>query len=479
MPEYAIDVRFPFHPPWSQAEGDRTIPARVLTAEWVIPVCQEPIHQGYVCFEPESGRILSVGQLSEFEATLPPAPPGTLLSPGLVNAHLHLEQSFPQPIPKSSGTPFSQWLLDVVAKNREHQSVADKIARCRFGAAELLQTGTTCVNDIASGRESLEVLDAFGLRGVVSLEYFYPGGNDGEPLKLDFIKNAYQAFRAGYEDHPRLQAGLSPHSLYNVSLPVWKALRDVCDPPFIHAHVGEWEGEMAYFQEEENAVDTLHETLLGRRFSPPKPRQTPIQHLAQAQLLDEMTLLAHGVHTNADDLEQLMMHLACIAHCPRSNLFLHGKTIDWAQWSQQKQATDSGVILALGTDGRLSTPNLDLREEARLAMRLHGWTARQAVQAITENGAISVNRLHEVGSLAAGLFADVVLWQCDPSQDTNIAPEAMLLAETTQVNAVYIGGERRWPLTENEEVDSFAEADSANALQAAFISVNQPGGAVG
>lgn len=479
MPEYVIDVRLPFHPPWSQAEGDSVISACLLTAEWVIPVCREPIYQGYVCFVRESGRILLIGKLSELEEPLPPAPPGTLLSPGLVNAHLHLEQSFPQPIPKSPETSFSQWLLDVVAKNREHQSVADKIARCRFGAAELLQTGTTCVNDIASGRESLEVLDAFGLRGVVSFECFHPGGNDGEPLKLDFIKNAYQAFRAGYEDHPRLQAGLSPHSLYNVSLPAWKALREACDPPFVHAHVGEWDGEMAYFQEEENAVDTLHETLLGRRFSPPKPRKTPIQHLVQAQLLDEMTLLAHGVHTNADDREQLMAHLAPIAHCPRSNLFLHGETIDWAQWGQQKQVTDSGVILALGTDGRLSTPNLDLREEARLAMQLHGWTACQAVQAMTENGAIAVNRLHEVGTLAAGLFADFVLWQCDPSQDKNITPEAMLLAETTRVNAVYIGGERRWPLTGDEEVKPFVEIDSANTLQARCMPMNQPGGAVG
>ena len=427
---------------------EQVISARVLTAEWVLPVSSPPIYQGYLCIA-ENGRILSMGKLSE-RSDLPFAPSGTLLSPGLINTHLHLEQSFPAPIPKQPDTSFSRWLLDVVAHNRQSGSTADKMTRCRFGAAELLRTGTTCVNDIASGPESLEVLDTFGLRGIVSLECFHPAGNQGEPLEISKLVDAYRAFSAEYERHPRLQTGLSPHSLYNVSLPAWEALREACQPPFIHSHVAEWNGEMAYFRDEENSIDDLHETLLGRRFAKPRPTRTPIQHLNDWDLLDSNTLLAHAIHTTAEDRALLAARGTAVAHCPRSNVFLHGDTFHWADWS------DSGVKIALGTDGRLSVNDLDLRGEARAAMHRHGWDARQTLEMLTCKGASALNLCLDTGALEVGMWADCVLWQCTPAigtvqdGDVELLPEEKLLAESTQVSAVYIAGVRRWPHQGND-----------------------------
>ncbi|MFX5510475.1 amidohydrolase family protein, partial [Acinetobacter baumannii] len=78
-----------------------------------------------------------------------------MLTPGLVNTHLHLEQSFPDRVAKPPQTPFSDWLLQVVAKLAARATPAERRARCVVGADELLKTGATCVNDIASGPDSV------------------------------------------------------------------------------------------------------------------------------------------------------------------------------------------------------------------------------------------------------------------------------------------------------------------------------------
>jgi 5-methylthioadenosine/S-adenosylhomocysteine deaminase len=416
---------------------------RILTAEWVLPVFAGPIRGGYVILE--GSRIAAVGALDDCPG-LPPPRPGSLITPGLVNTHAHLEQSYPQPIPKAAEAPFSRWLLDVVALTRAgrtcpEKASAEKAGRCRQGAEELLRTGTTCVNDIASGWESLEILDAMGLRGVVSLEFFHPAS---EPVRVDSMIAAYEAFRDGYEGHPRLRAGLSPHSGYNVSPAAWRALREACHPPVIHAHAAEWAGEAAWFQGGDGDITRLHETLLGQRFFPPRSAETPIRHLADWGLLDNRTILAHVTRTTPDDRVLLARHGVGVAHCPRSNLFLHGETLCAADWA------DSGVPLGLGTDGRLSVENLDLRAEARCAMRQHGWSARQALDVLTLGGARVLGLERDIGSLAVGKRADLVLWQASPSpaeddpakDDPNEGepPEERLMRETTRVDAVYVDG---------------------------------------
>lgn len=399
-----------------------------LTAEWVLPVSSKPIRRGYIAFE--GHRIVAVGALDSLTG-LPPPRPGSLITPGLVNVHAHLEQSYSRPIPKQEGHPFSRWLLDVVALTRTGRTAAEKTARCRRGAEELLRTGTTCVNDIASGPESLAVLSALGLRGVVSLECFHP---DSGRIDVDSIITAYAAFRDGYESHSRLRAGLSPHSGYNVSPAAWRVLREACAPPVIHAHAAEWPGEAAYFQGKDSDIALLHETLLGRRFLPDQAAETPIQYLSDGGLLDSRTILAHVVQTTASDRALLARYGVGVAHCPRSNLFLHGDTLRAADW------TTLNVPLGLGTDGCLSVDNLDLRAEARCAMSRHDWSARQALEVLTRGGARVLGLERDIGSLDVGKCADFVLWRTSSAPDEDDQPEERFMRETTRVEAIYADG---------------------------------------
>lgn len=413
---------------------------QIITAQWVLPIHQAPIEQGFVAIR--DGKILAVGPLSELphEWTAEAPQPGTLLTPGLINTHLHLEQSFPEPIGKASDEPFCDWLLRVVAKIQQEGDSTSKTQRCLFGAKELLATGTTCVNDIASGSESLEVLNQLGLRGYVSLEVFHPGG---EPIEIGHwvskfrsLQDALSRYRQG--THSRLQVGLSPHSLYNVSPLAWRALLAECNPSLIHTHVAEFEDESKYLNGQPSCIQTLHQRVLGRQFQPEFLAESPVVYMQQGDLLNSRTIMAHAIHTREQDRALLAQAGVSVAHCPRSNLALHGRTLKTADWQPY------AIPLALGTDGRLSTENLDLRAEARCAMQLQGWTAKEALKAMTSEGARALRLSEQVGTLRPGLAADLVLWHCAEPQ--SLSPEAQVLLPKTQVKQVLIAGQTRWPV---------------------------------
>jgi cytosine/adenosine deaminase-related metal-dependent hydrolase len=407
----------------------------VIAAQWVLPMDAPPIEHGFVALA--DGKIVVVGPLSELPADWPAATarPGTVLTPGLVNAHMHLEQSFPEVIYKGADEPFSTWLLRVVARIQQESTPEDKFRRSLAGATEVLSTGTTCVNDIASGPESMQVLKQLGLRGTVSLEVFHP---NVEPVVICHWVAQYNALKAASEGNLLLRVGLSPHSPFNVAPMAWQALLNECQPPLVHTHLAESEDEVRFLQGQPSDITVLHQQVLGREFQPQEQASSPVTYLHRGGLLNARTVAAHAIHTSETDRLLLAQAEVSVAHCPRSNMALHGCTLRASDW----QALD--IPLALGTDGRLSTENLDLRAEARYAMPLHGWTAENALHAMTVQGAKAMGLSDGIGTLTPGKFADLVLWQAD--NNASKTPYEAVMDESTQVAEVWIQGRLVWPL---------------------------------
>ena len=403
---------------------------QVITAQWVLP-------NAFVAWA--DGKIIAVGSCSAMPSdwTAAAPEPGTILTPGLVNAHVHLEQSFPAPIPKGDDEPFSAWLLRVVGILQANSDPQARWQRCFNGALEALSTGTTCVNDIASGPESLQALDALGLRGVVSLEVFHPATS---PVVNGHWVDKFQTLQQAYAAHPLLQVGLSPHSPYNVSPAAWQALLDACLPPLVHTHVAEFEDEARYFQGLASCVQGLHQAILGREFAPQVLAESPVTYLQQFGLLNSRTVVAHTLHTSPADRQLLAQSGVSVAHCPRSNLALHGRTLTATDWEWLS------IPIALGTDGRLSTENLDLRDEARCAMKHHGWRPQTALTALTLQGAKALGLSDRIGALSPGLAADWVLWKAPmDALDLPIdGPEGLVFLPETEVARVAIDGQIRW-----------------------------------
>jgi len=419
----------------------------VLTAQWLLPVKAEPIHNGYLRVD-EQGKILEVGSLDRIEAHYPLPQDGSILTPGLINVHTHIEQTVAESIPKLEYETFLDWLLKVVAFNRSCSGLEERQKRCQLGIEFLLSSGTTCINDIASTPDSLTALDAAGLRGIVSLECFHPAA-EVDAQRIDQIRQLYKAFSEPYQAHPLLKTGLSPHSPYNVSANAWAELLSTIQPDFVHTHVAEWiTAEKDYLQGQGTDVQILHQALLGKTFAPSFCSETPISHLNEAALLRPRLVLAHCVQSTSDDRALLNVYADTlgVAHCPRSNLALHGQTLDYPDWK------NISIPMALGTDGRMSTEDLDLRAEARVAQRLHSWSDEETLEKLTSDGAKVLGMEQEVGQLAPGYFADCVVWQTAEAEFLSNAEQALqaMLSSQTKAQSVYVQGKLCWVLQAKE-----------------------------
>lgn len=125
-------------------------------------------------------------------------------------------------------------------------------------------------------------------------------------------------------------------------------------------------------------------------------------------LLGERAVLAHGVWL--DDADRALLHQrgAMIAHSPSSNLFLGSGLFDWAA------AEDAGVAIGLASDvgggtslSMIRTMAAAYQVQALAGTRLSAWAL---LHAATRGGAAALGLGHEIGSLDAGLLADVCVW---------------------------------------------------------------------
>jgi cytosine/adenosine deaminase-related metal-dependent hydrolase len=116
------------------ARGARGL-VRVLSADWVVPVDGPPIEDGAVAIG-DDGRIEAVGtaaELGEGERY-----PESVILPGFVNAHTHLEYAVYGGF--GDGLPFGPWIaLHVERKGRIGIDEMEAIAR--LGALECLRSG--------------------------------------------------------------------------------------------------------------------------------------------------------------------------------------------------------------------------------------------------------------------------------------------------------------------------------------------------
>jgi len=178
-------------------------------------------------------------------------------------------------------------------------------------------------------------------------------------------------------------------------------------------------------------LDTVHQRILGRTFGPETSGVTPTQAIFRC--LTPQTTVAHAVYCTPEDEALLISRHVGVAHCLRSNLLLNQQTI-----TNLQARLGSGMRIGLGTDSRLSCPDLDLRAEARAVQQHHGLSAQAVFELATLGGARALHLQETVGHLTEGSQADVVLWHHPESPWED--PYAQWLSPQTRVVEVWIDG---------------------------------------
>ena len=193
----------------------------VYTAPLVVPVTAPVILDGAVAVR--EGHVLHVGTrawvLEILQEELDAAELADvaerhwdgLLTPGLVNAHTHLQYTGMAAVGQRAYDSFRAWEL---AFNAIYDSPEQKPWRqwAQDGARELLRAGTTSAADIATDMEAVSALSSLGLHGVTYWEVM-DWENDrwtreGARTLLSQLAEAGQT--------KGIRLGISPHAPYSL-----------------------------------------------------------------------------------------------------------------------------------------------------------------------------------------------------------------------------------------------------------------------
>jgi cytosine/adenosine deaminase-related metal-dependent hydrolase len=380
--------------------------ATVHAAPVVLTMTGEPIRDGAVLVE--NDLVVAVGpradvvrdgvRIREWRG---------VMTPGLVNAHAHLEYGPPFADLATSGLPFSRW-LGQLQKRRDGLTDVDWQVSARGSAHQLLKSGTTAVADIVTRGPGIAVAGSVGLQGV---SYAELAGVDEKGWPVGLARLEAILANGGR------QLGVSPHTLYTLSGKVFADLVDLARAGGmrLHPHLAEsadeaeWvlsgTGAFARFVEHFDFDFELAGTGSGR---------TAVQHCDDLGGLGPDVHVAHGVHVGAVDRALLRQRQTVVALCTRSNQVLGVGEAPVADYLAE------GSPIALGTDSLASCPDLDLLAEARATRDL---ARRQGlenpeeglVRALTLGGAQAVGQ--DLGTLRPGGRADLAVFDVPTDGD--------------------------------------------------------------
>ncbi|HWH04915.1 MAG TPA: amidohydrolase family protein [Gaiellaceae bacterium] len=402
--------------------------ARVLSADWVLPVEGAPVRDGAVAIR--DGRIEAVGpaaELGEGERF-----PGAAIVPGFVNAHTHLEYAVYAAF--GDGLSFAPWLAThIERKGRIGREEMEAIAR--LGAAECLASGVTTVGDAAFSGAAAHACAELGLRAIVHLEVF--GSDRAEARRQYEEKLAYVA--PALSEHVR--AGVSPHAPYSCSTEVYADALALGVP--VMTHFNESRDELDWLLSGTGPMAPVGEILIE------PDGQTGIRRLAAAGVLDARIVAAHCVKVDAEEIALLAQHDVAVAHCPRSNAILGCGIAPLAELRA------AGLRIGIGTDGVSSAPSHDYFDELRAAVqaararteRADALLPAEALELGTLGGARALGLDAEVGSLVPGKRADLAVVDLAgspyvPWEDP--AAAVVFGGGTARVQATLVSGEDRY-----------------------------------
>lgn len=405
----------------------------ILRAHTVLPVTAPPIEDGAVVVGGDRLQFVGAWRDVRVHATGPVQDLGeSILLPGLVNAHCHLDYTHMAGLIAPPKT-FTDWIGAIIAA-KTGWSYADYAASWLEGARQLLRSGTTTVGDIEAVPDLLpEVWLATPLRVLSFLEMT---GIRAQRRPREILHEAMA--RRHQLRHARCSAHLSPHAPYSTLPELLRLTARAARRPKLRVsvHVAESVQEFEMFRHGTGAMH--HWMTRNQRDNTDCGLGSPVAHLARNGLLGENVLAIHVNCLARGDATLLGKTGTHVVHCPRSHDYFRHPPFEHARLMR------AGVNVALGSDSLATTrkngrtrPELDLFAEMRMLAR-HAPDLRPAeiVRQATVNGARALGLAGQIGELTAGAQADLIALPRPRRMDAWDA----VLAHTGPVSASLIAG---------------------------------------
>ena len=313
-----------------------------------------------------------------------------VLTPGLVNAHSHMDLTHLRGrIPAQEH--FADWLESVA---RARQDPGQKAAAL-WGVKEALSRGTTTFGDVVPAGSFDDMVGVFAETRARARIYVEAIGF--QPEKADEVFERVWDLVEMKALPPTVQTGVSPHAPYSVSLPLLQQLVAMADGHGrpVAIHVAETLEELAFLR---HGIGPLRE--LHRRFDVDDPGHRPygsLQAFLEEVEVDTARLaLVHGNYLRPRDVPGG----AFVVYCPTAHAFFrhpeHGVL----------ELLEEGVRVAIGSDSAAAGDSVDVLTETQLLGRTRtDIDPRPLFQMATEWGAAALDL--DSGRLEPGRLADL------------------------------------------------------------------------
>lgn len=410
---------------------------------------------------------------------------GHLAVPGLVNAHMHSQSGTMSGFGDRLSHPVFMWLTQAHTSRRTRDEIRLAVLLC---AAQMLASGTTAVIDHFPGqRFSLADMDAVmaawaetGMRATLAMRFF--DGEFGDILPR------------GIAWPPELAAAvreveiLKPHPLAQLR----EQMPDIVAR--WHGHAGRLQAfpapsnpdrcsneAMLFCAEIAERHDLgIHTHLLETRaqaaIAATRYGTTTVAHLEALGILSERWSCAHSIWIDDADIALLVKRQVVAVHNPESNARLGTGRM------RTPDMLAAGVPIALGTDGSGANDNLIMQEAMRSAALLHradlpdrrNWvSARDTLRMATQGGAKAMRLEGQIGALAPGMLADLVLYRLDAPwwRPVNDPVSQLVFAETGAAVALTMVDGRI--LVEDGKVTGFDAAGALSEIEGMVASLRR------
>ncbi len=403
---------------------------KFLHSDWLLTCDVEftVISNGAIVFDT---KIIDVGSFEDMKekytnANIEYLGKDSVLMPGLINTHVHLEFSANKTTLKYGN--FVKWLFSVMA-NRE--DLIEKATKELIDdeLKKMIANGTTTIGAISSyGFDMKSCIDS-ALNVVYFTEVLGSKADMIDTLFLDFKEKLKSAVAQKSEKFIPAIAIHSPYSTHPFLIrEVLKIAKE--KNMTVSAHFQESVAENDWLNHSSGEFETFFKDMLDQHIS----LTTPSEFLDQFKGIENLSF-THCVEANEKELKQIKNLGASITHCPNSNRLLNNTILNLSYTKD--------IPLALGTDGLSSNHTLNMFEEMRNSFFMHtnldaNHLAQKLIAATTAGGAkaLGLNK----GILAKNLDADIISFNlpdsCESSEDLSTA----VILHTTKTTHTYIKG---------------------------------------
>jgi len=375
-------------------------------------------------------EIRKIAPLDELTAEFPHAKviklkENSLLMPGLINAHVHIEFSANKT--SLSYGDFMGWLYSVIENRDELIGGCNK--ECMEKAVDMmLNSGITTFGAISSHGMDLDICANAKQNVVFFNELIGSQANMADVLFGDFTSRLDASKTVSREGFYPAVAIHSPYSVHPVLIK--KALQILKDEGLkLTAHFMESKAEREWLDKSQGDFKEFFQKLLNQS-SNVSDADEFLEHFDGVE-----TLLTHVTNATQDELVKISKNKHTIIHCPISNRLLGNPTLDI------KELQKNNIRWVVATDGLSSNYKLDLFEEMKIALFIHPNEAlldfaKALLRAVTINAADALGL--NTGEIKEGKNSDMLVIELDSKPNDELPIH--LILHRYDISQIYING---------------------------------------